>query len=549
MKNTIAGLLLALLCPFASGAQTADLVPTDGITNDVHKANVGRVTFMAKPIPPEKYTEADFLETFTLTRKCDLNIRVFMDNSITNYLHKLEPGLDAETLNQKGNLRFSFYVDGELVYKENLHPGAGGAANKSRRTTFRVPFLSTKNEDSWGRFLWTRFYWSGGEEKLTEGQHTLKIEIRPYILADTPKTGDIVARGELRLTVVKPKVTEQQVAVQPIQPGGDWPTSAETFDAEKIKMLNKKIAQGDYKNITSVVIIKNGKLLLEEYFNGAKRSTLHDTRSVGKSFTSALVGMAIGDGYIKSENQTVAEFYDLKKYNNYSPQKETVTLKSLLMMSSGFTGNDMDPQSPGNEEKMYITPNWVKFMLDLPMDSNKTVGKNWEYFTAGVTLLGDIVNKTVPGGMEKYADTKLFQPLGITHRKWKYTPQRQPSAGGGLQMSATDFAKFGWLYKQGGNWNGQQIIPKIWVDASLSKQLDVPEDSPENYGYLFWYKKYNSGGKSHDAFYCSGNGGNKIIIFPQLPVVMVITATAYNQNYAHVQADKIVELFLLPAIL
>lgn len=549
MKNEIVGLLLAFLCPLTGGAQTTDIVPTDGITYDVHKANMGRVTFMAKPVPLEKYTGHDFLKTFTLTQKCDFNIRVFMDNSVTNYLHRLEPDLGIDELNQKGNLRFSFYVDGELVYKENLHPGAGGGANKSKRTTFRIPFLSTKNEDSWGRFLWTRFYWSGGEEKLTEGKHTLRVEIRPYILAGTPKIGDIVAQGEVELAVEKPKVTEQQIAVQPIRPGSDWATSAENYDIEKIKALNKKIAQKDYKNITGIVVIKNGKLLLEEYFNGAKRGTLHDTRSVGKSFTSALVGMAIGDGYIKSENQTIGEFYDLKKYNNHSPQKETVTLKSLLMMSSGFTGNDMDERSPGNEEKMYLTPNWVKFMLDLPMDSNKTVGKNWEYFTAGVTLLGDIVNKTVPGGMEKYADQKLFEPLGIHSRKWKYTPQRQPSAGGGLQMAALDFAKFGWLYKQGGNWNGRQIIPKSWVDATLSKQLDVPDDSPENYGYLFWFKKYNSGGKSYDAFYCSGNGGNKIIIFPRLPVVIVITATAYNQTYAHIQADKIVELFLLPAIL
>src|SRR6185436_7094240 len=132
----------------------------------------------------------------------------------------------------------------------------------------------------------------------------------------------------------------------------------------------------------------------------------------------------------------------LKEYAHYSPKKEAVTIKSLLTMSSGFDGNDDDARSPGNEEKMYPKSNWVKFALDLPIDEKTAVGEKWRYFTAGVVVLGDILNKSVPGGLEKYADERLFQPLGITRYQWPFTPQKVPNTAGGLQMRTLDLAKF-----------------------------------------------------------------------------------------------------------
>jgi CubicO group peptidase (beta-lactamase class C family) len=293
-------------------------------------------------------------------------------------------------------------------------------------------------------------------------------------------------------------------------------------------------------------VIKNEKLLLEEYFNGYKRDSLNDTRSVGKSFSSALMGIAIKDGYIKNENQSLKEFYDLKEFNNYSPKKDSITIKSLLTMSSGFDGNDQDEESPGNEENMYPTDNWVKFVLDLPMRENK-IGKTWNYFTAGVVLTGDILDRSVPKGLENYAQKKLFQPLGITNYKWQFTPQQKPSLAGGLKMNALDFAKFGQLYKNNGIWNGKSILDKNWIKKSFTNYFTDNKDF-EGYGYLFWRKVYKVGGKSFDTYQSNGNGGNKIIIFTALPVVMVITAKAYNKPYAHLQADRMVQEYLLPAV-
>jgi CubicO group peptidase (beta-lactamase class C family) len=525
------------------GQADVDIVKNEGITSPLHQANIGKITFMSKLIPIESYKETDFLKTLELTNTGDLSVRAFMSNSLTNYLHRLAPDLTAEELGKKGNYQFSLFVDGVPIYQENLHPAVGAIENKNVKTVFQMTLMSSTNlEETGGTLLWKRFLLSGGEEALTEGKHLLKLEVRPYLKTNELKVGDLIAHGELQLTVVKPRVDEKPIAIQPIQPKSGWEVSKEGYDKEKIRQLNRKIVENLYKEIKSIVVIKDGRLLLEEYFNGSTRDTLHDTRSVGKSFASALMGIGIGDGYIKNENQTLKEFYDLKRFANYSAKKESVTIKSLLTMSSGFDGNDEDDSSAGNEENMYPTSDWVKFALDLPMDNAKDVGKTWNYFTAGVVVLGDILHKSVPEGLEKYADKRLFKPLGITNYQWPYTPQRVPSTAGGLRMRSLDFAKFGQLYKDGGLWNGNQIIPRNWIDKTLAKYEGW------DYGYLFWNTTFNVNGKQYEAFNASGNGGNKIFVFKEQPLVVVITTTAYGKAWAHFQVHKMMERYLLPAV-
>lgn len=221
-----------------------------------------------------------------------------------------------KSLQKNGNYQFTFIVDNEKIYVENLNIGAGSADSKNRHTVFRVPLISSGNEDSWGRFLWNRFFSNGGQEVLSTGGHLLKIEIRPYFkLTETEVlTGDIIAEGQLKIIVPEININEKLVNVQTIKPTKDWQISTAEIDTAKLEELNRKIAKQTYKNVTSIVAIKDGKLLIEEYFNGANRNTLHDTRSVGKSFASTLLGLAIDDGYLKSEMQTLQAFYDLKSF-------------------------------------------------------------------------------------------------------------------------------------------------------------------------------------------------------------------------------------------
>lgn len=538
---------MAFLAGFSISGQINDLVKSDSIVYPVHKTNIGKIAFMGQTIPIEKFNEADFLRSFELKEKADLNIRVFMGNSLTNYLHLLSPQLSAEELTKKGNYQFSFFVDSKKIYVENLNAGAGSPDSKNQRSVFRVPLISSTDEDSWGKFLWNRFLANGGQEVLTNGDHILKIEIRPYLKLTEVVCGNVIAEGQLKIVVPEIPIHERDIKLQVIKPLKDWQISTEKPDTSKIEELNRKIATGVFKDITSILVIKDNTLLLEEYFNGANRNTLHDTRSVGKSFASALLGIAIKDHYIKNEMQLLSSFYDLKSFQNYSASKDSITLKSLLTMSSSFDGSDMMQESPGNEEKMYPTKNWVAFALNLPVDKTKVATPKWDYFTAGVVLIGDIIHKSVPNGLETYADNHLFQPLGISHYKWQFTPQRVASTAGGLQLRSLDYAKFGQLYKNQGSWKGIQILTPDWVEKSLSKQMTLSEG--EYYGYLFWNKTYSIGGKNYEAYYSSGNGGNKIFIFKDQPLVIVITSTAYNTPYGHKQVDRMMQDYVLPAVI
>lgn len=546
MKSKITFLVLSLLTYLNVSGQKTEFVKSDSIIYPIHKSNIGKIAFMGQAIAIENFKETDFLKSFELKEKTDLNIRVFLDKSLTNYLHFLSPQSTVDELTKNGNYQFTFIVDGKKIYVENLNIGAGSAENKNQKTIFRVPLISSTDEDSWGKFLWNRFFGNGGQEALSEGEHLVKIEIRPYLKLTTVLTGNIIAVGQIKINVPEIKINEKLVKVQSIKPLKDWQISKDKIDIAKIEDLNRKIAKHTYKNVTSIVIVKNRKILLEEYFNGASRKTLHDTRSVGKSFASTLLGIAIKDKYIKSETQTLKEFYDLKSFQNYSTSKDSITLKSLLTMSSTFEGSDIYSESPGNEENMYPTKNWVNFTLNLSIDKTKVAYKQWDYFTAGVVVLGDIIDKSVPNGLEKYADKNLFRPLNIKKYKWQFTPQKVANTAGSLQLSSLDFAKFGQLYKNQGTWNGKQILSQEWIVKSLSHQVAISED--EFYGYLFWNKTYKVNGLDYEVYYSSGNGGNRIFIFKDQPIVIIITSTAYNTPYGEKQVEKIMQEYLIPAI-
>ena len=539
-----------LFLPLLAIGQVPDIVATEGMKTTLQKNNTGKIFFTAKAVPTLRLRPTDFQKSYTLSQKSDLFFVAFFDNSLTNYLHRLSPKLPADSLVKIGNYRFALFVDDRLIYESNLLPGAPYARVLDTATSLNRPLIDNeKGNGSWSESFWNRFLSNGGDSALTDGRHTLRIDIRPYLKADSLKVGPLMASGSLVLNIVRsPKIDISKIGLSRIRPYDGFAVSGEPFDRNKIKELKANIDAGVFKKISSIVVIKNGRLLIEEYFNGASRNTLHDTRSVGKSFSSALTGMAIRDGYIKNEEQPLKDFYDLGAYANFSKGKEQATIRELLTMSSGFDGDDEDYRSSGNEENMYPAPDWVKFALDLPFRRQTPAGR-WHYFTAGVILLGDILNKQVKGGLEKYADENLFRPLHITRYKWQYTPQHVPNTAGGLQMNALDLARYGQLYKADGVWNKKQLIPKDWVARTFTKQKLIEGRTAEFYGYLFWNKSFLANGKWYEAFYCAGNGGNYIFIFKELPLVIVITATAYGQPYAHTQVTKMLSEFILPAVI
>lgn len=513
------------------------------------------VFIFAFPGAAEAQQESDFfftdasgrvLQDYTLTNNSDLFFALQLERPLTAELQRLSPGISKDSALKIGNFQFSMLVDGKLVYQSNLLPGAPRGAQADTATHYFRALSDIKNgTGSWSESYWNRFMRYGGDSVLTDGEHDLRMEVRAYVGGDKVLTSDLLGAGDLHLKVYrKPVIDVASVRLNVPKPYEGLGVSTEKFDVVKIKQLSGLIDAGVFKKISSIVVIKNGKLLIEEYYNGAKRATLHNTRSVGKSFASTMTGIAIREKYLADEYETLGSVYDLKQFQNYDPVKEKITIRDLLTMSSAFDASDENPRSAGNEENMYPTDDWVKFALDLPVAKQKPVGE-WNYFTAGVVVLGDVLNRRVKGGLEKFANEKLFKPLGINNYTWQYTPKNVPNTAGGLQMNALDFAKYGQLYKNGGAWHGKQIIPKEWVQKSFRSQVKIQSRTSEQYGYLFWNKTFGG----HDAFYCAGNGGNYIIVFKDQPLVIVITSTAYGQYYAHPQSTKIVSEYLLPAIL
>lgn len=541
-------LYILILSWFENRSFAQNIVEPESKMKALHQANIGKIFFTDKRIPTESLTQENFLKTYTLTNKSNLFFVAYFANSLTNYKHKLAPQLSADSLFKVGNFQFSLFIDSKLIYQSNLLAGAPQAKNQDTDTFLNRPFLDNINgQGSWSESFWNRFLRNGGDKTLTDGSHLLKMEIRPYVNADVVKVGEIMAVGELPIEVSRhSKIDISKITLNEILPYNGLVASNEQLDNQKIKELKGAIDEGIYKKINGIVVLKNGKIIIEEYFNGENRNSLHNPRSVGKSFASTMTGIAIKEGFLKNENQTINNFYKLNQFQNYSLAKGNATIKDLLTMSSGFDGNDEDYSSVGNEENMYPTENWVKFALDLPYQDS--LRKNWHYFTAGVVLLGDILNQRVPNGLEKYAEQKLFAPLGIRNYKWQYTPQNVPNTAGGIQMNALDFAKYGQLYKNGGSWNGKQILSKNWVEKSFSKQKQITGRENEFYGYLFWNKTFKAENKDYEAFYCAGNGGNYILVFKNEPLVIVITASAYGQYYAHSQVAEMLSKYILPAV-
>ncbi len=513
---------------------------------------VGVLKFSKEDITHDQKPVIKYVNSFNLQDDKFLSIHFDLEEPLVKSLQPLAPSLSEEKLLGMGNFQFSFAVDGKEIYVENLNTGAGPKTLKTKETNLAIRLVTPERIDWWGWYLWKRFMLlNGGRDALSEGSHTLSISVRPYLKGEKVKIGKLLAQGEIEVEVPKIEIDEHLVPVQPIAPNSGWEISRASYDGDRIEALNRKIAEGRYEAINGIVVIKEGKLLIEEYFNGETRATLHNPRSVGKTIASTIMGIAIAENHIQSETQLLSDFYDLKAYKNYSTKKDSVSLKSLLTMTSGFLGDDSDMDNPGNEEYMYPTDDWVKFGLDQPMHPTRKIGVDYTYFTAGVVVLGDLLHKSIPNGLVDYADKKLFAPLGITDYRWQYTPQKVGNTAGGIQLRAIDFAKYGQLYKNGGTWNGKRLLEKTWVEKSLAKQVSQVYVGRDGwyYGYLFWNRVYTVNGKDYEVSFCTGNGGNKIFVFKDIPYVIVITASAYGMATAHPNVDSMMVNYILPALL
>jgi CubicO group peptidase (beta-lactamase class C family) len=320
--------------------------------------------------------------------------------------------------------------------------------------------------------------------------------------------------------------------------------------------MEEAIRSGEFKKIGSVLIAEHGKIIYESYFEG-DASTLRDTRSATKSITDVLIGIAIDEKKLSGVNTRVLSLLPehARKMQNPDPRKDAITVEDFLTMSSPLECDDWNDLSRGNEDRMYLVEDWAQFILDLPVAGHMHVGEKVEpppygryfsYCTGGVFTLSEVLQKATGTRTDRYAQEKLFGPLGITDAQWVYSPLNIPQTGGGLRLTSRDLMKVAQFYLDRGVWQGRRIVDEAWVRTSTQPHARI--DDQTEYGYLWWLKSFKCGDKSYPAFFMSGNGGNKVAMFPALDVAVVITSTNYNTHGMHEQTEKLLTDYILPAV-
>lgn len=328
------------------------------------------------------------------------------------------------------------------------------------------------------------------------------------------------------------------------------------WDAQPLATAESRIADGTWKGVTSLLVAHRGQLVYENYFNGGGRDVLNDTRSLTKTLTAMLVGAAIDAGSISdAQTKVYAFFEDKRPVQNADPRKLDFTLEDLLTMSSLWECNDENAFSSGHEERMYVTEDWIRFALDLPIKgfapwqskpADSPYGRAFAYCTAGSFVLGAVVERATKKHLDAFSADVLEKPLGITTSKWNFAPDGTAMGGGGARFRSRDLALFGELLRNEGRWNGRRVLSKSWVKAMLTVHAQARDDA--EYGYQIWRFHFPHHGKDVAVWAMSGNGGNYVFIAPTLELVAVITSNAYNQRFAHPQSQEIFREIVLKSM-
>ena len=312
--------------------------------------------------------------------------------------------------------------------------------------------------------------------------------------------------------------------------------------AGRVEALVQKIISRDYPDVHSVLVAAGDKLVVEEYFYEYDRDALHQMRSATKSVVALLVGMAIEQGLIESAKEPVLPYFEdeYPDLENVTDEKRQITIEDMLTQQSGLACNDWDGSSPGNETTMGNSEDWIRFVLNLPMAH--APGEAASYCSGGVKVLARLVEKQAGMPVEAFAETHLFEPLGIRDYRWDFEPDSSSSHHfTQLYLRPRDMLKLGLLVANRGAWNEQQVISRAWISSMTSAHSELGNTE---YGYLWWRPYLNTSSGRHDAIAAQGNGGQEIYIWPKLNRVVVMTGGNYNRQSP---SNRIFIEHLLPA--
>lgn len=311
------------------------------------------------------------------------------------------------------------------------------------------------------------------------------------------------------------------------------------IDSASIIALVNDIINQEYGRMESLLVLKDNKLIVEEYFYSYDRGRLHHIHSCTKSITSLLLGIALEQHKDIQVDQPLFSFFP--EYASLeTKEKQQITLDHALTMTAGFQWNEFP-------KEMYETDDWFQYILSRPM--NSIPGDEFHYNSGCTILLGGVISFLVGKNADLYAEEVLFGPLGISKYIWDKHPNGTPQCGGGLQILPRDMAKIGLLLLNDGRWNNKQIVSKEWILQSTKPR--VPESEFLDYGYQWWHRSKNNkkwweepqtvSDEEHDMSLALGWGGQYIIVAKDLNLVVITTASDYKNDKANSKIPMVIE--------
>jgi CubicO group peptidase (beta-lactamase class C family) len=331
-------------------------------------------------------------------------------------------------------------------------------------------------------------------------------------------------------------------------------TSCKNQKIAKVKSIDLRdhITPNKYPNIDGIIVSKDGKIIVEEYFNGFKRDTLHQTRSSFKSITSLLVGIAVDQKLFKVDDEIEKYISEWK-----DDPRGKIKVKDLLEMKSGLACENFFDVGPDCESEMYDTDDWLSYILDIPLRYEP--GLKWEYTSMEPDLLGIIISRTSNLTLIEFASKYLFEPIGIKHCEWEITPEGRGYAAGSSYMKPVDMLKIAQLVKNNGNWNGRQIVSKEWINESTYCKTKVEMSflywsgikdatyTSATYGYLWYRELLEYKNIKTEILFASGNGGQYMMILEDYNTAIVFTGSNYG-NWRGKLPFEILLKYIIPEL-
>jgi CubicO group peptidase (beta-lactamase class C family) len=302
------------------------------------------------------------------------------------------------------------------------------------------------------------------------------------------------------------------------------------LDPVQLGLLVERIRSGEYRDIHSLLIVRYGRLALEEYFNGWPADSIHTQQSVSKSFASALVGIGIERGVFEGVDERVLDFFPQWVDSlDGDPRRGRITIEDILTMRTGTDYREGFPGSP-HDQLNALQTGWDRFWLERPMV--REPGTYWQYDSGGVILLSSLFKQRTGEHVIGFSREYLMRPLGIAGDRWYANREGHPHMGGGLMVTSRAMARFGQLYLQGGRWGDRQIVPRDWVERSFQRHVtfDPPRGRNVGYGYLWWILPPDPRTGGDYIYAAAGFMGQFIFVIPEHQMVVTVTAGARTRT-------------------